>query len=72
MLSSVTYWDKTEEGNDLDYISAANYIIGYSPNGLKMRLIFESETTWPFAFTILTLFLASVSGILVIRKKKNN
>ena len=72
MLSSVTYWDKTEIGNDLDYISAANYIIGYSPDGLKTRLIFESENIWPFAITILALFLTSASAILVLRKKKNN
>lgn len=72
MLSSVTYWDKTEVGNDLDYISAANYIIGYRPDGLKTRLVFESENIWPFAITILALSLASASAILVIRKKKNN
>ncbi len=71
LLSSVTYWDKSESA-DKDYISAANYIIGNSPSSSRLFVLNKNNA---LLYVVVALAFASLSGLvafLIIRKKKTN
>ena len=71
MLSGVTYWDKAE-GADKDYISAANYILGYSATPSRMNVLNKNNA---LLYIVIAISFVSFSGlvmVLVIRKKKTN
>ncbi len=71
LLSGVTYWDKSE-ANDLDYIAAANYILGYSPMAVRWNMKIETESVLPF---IVSIVLSATFGLIVmalIRRRRIN
>ena len=71
LLSSVTYWDKSESA-DRDYISDASYIIGNSPSSSRLFVLNKNNA---LLYVVVALAFASLSGLiafLIIRKRKTN